>query len=277
MASVQQLLRAAVDLPGEEARREAEILLGHCLGKSRAWLYTWPEADVAPDQAGSYRAMLARRKEGIPVAYLTGEREFWSLRLAVDEHTLIPRAETETLVEWALALPLPDNAHVADLGTGSGAIALAVASERENWRVTATDSSASALEIADRNARRNKLDQVEFMHSDWYAALRGRRFDLLLSNPPYIAANDEHLRQGDLRFEPRQALVADRGGLAALAVLVEGAPRHLQGDGWLLLEHGWEQGAAVRELLRDRGFCQIATRCDPAGLERITGGCWHAE
>jgi release factor glutamine methyltransferase len=277
MASVQQLLRAAVDLPGEEARREAEILLGHCLGKSRAWLYTWPEADVAPDQAGSYRAMLARRKEGIPVAYLTGEREFWSLRLAVDEHTLIPRAETETLVEWALALPLPDNARVADLGTGSGAIALAVASERENWRVTATDSSASALEIAERNARRNKLDQVEFMHSDWYAALRGRRFDLLLSNPPYIAANDEHLRQGDLRFEPRQALVADRGGLAALAVLVEGAPRHLEGDGWLLLEHGWEQGAAVRELLRDRGFCRIATRCDTTGLERITGGCWHAE
>ena len=277
MASVQELLRAADDLPGDEARRDAEILLGHCLGRSRAWLYTWPEADVAPDQARGYRDLLARRKEGIPVAYLTGEREFWSLRLAVDEHTLIPRPETETLVEWALALPLPGKARVADLGTGSGAIALAVASEREEWQVIATDSSAAALEIAAANARRNGLDRVEFRLSDWYAALQDQRFDLLLSNPPYIAANDDHLGRGDLRFEPHQALVAGHGGLAALAALVEGAPGHLRGNGWLLLEHGWEQGAAVRDLLRERGFCQVTTRCDAAGHERISGACWHAE
>ena len=277
MASVQELLRAASDLPGEDARRDAEMLLGHCLGKSRAWLYTWPEADVPAELARSYRDLLARRGEGLPVAYLTGEREFWSLQLAVNEQTLIPRPETETLVEWALALPLPAVATVADLGTGSGAIALAVASERRDWQVSAIERSAGALAIAASNALGNGLDGIEFIESDWYRALEGRRFDLLLSNPPYIAPEDEHLQQGDLRFEPRAALVAGRDGLEDLHTLVLGAPGHLKAGGWLLLEHGWEQGAAVRGLLQEAGFGHIETRRDMAGLERITGGCWHAE
>jgi release factor glutamine methyltransferase len=277
MASVRELLGAAADLPGEDARRDAETLLGHCLGRSRAWLYTWPEADVSAEHAHSYRHLLEQRRGGWPVAYLTGEREFWSLRLAVNEHTLIPRPETETLVEWALDLPLPGAAAVADLGTGSGAIALAVACERPGWQITAVDRSAAALEIAAANARHNGLDRIEFRQSDWYSALRGQRFDLLLSNPPYVAPDDEHLARGDLRYEPREALVAGGHGLAALATIVAGAPDVLNTGGWLLLEHGGEQGAAVRELLCDRGFHQVTTRCDLAGQERTSGGCWHAE
>jgi release factor glutamine methyltransferase len=277
MASVRELLRAADALPGDDPRRDAETLLGHCLGRSRAWLYTWPESDVAPEQARTYRDLLARRRDGFPVAYLTGEREFWSLPLAVNPHTLIPRPETETLVEWALALPLPETATVVDLGTGSGAIALAVASEREGWRITAVDRSAAALEVAAANARRNGLDRIEFVESDWFSQLGGRRFDLLLSNPPYVAPDDEHLRRGDLRFEPPEALVAGQGGLAELTALVTGAPDHLRDNGWLLLEHGCEQGTAVRGLLSGRGFSEVATRRDMAGLERISGGRWRAE
>jgi release factor glutamine methyltransferase len=277
MTSVRELLHAAAALPGDDSRRDAEALLGHCLGRSRAWLYTWPESDVAPEQARVYRDLLARRREGFPIAYLIGEREFWSLPLTVNQHTLIPRSETETLVEWALDLPLPGNASVADLGTGSGAIALAVASERASWQVAAADRSAAALEVAVANARRNGLEHVEFIESDWFSRLGGRRFDLLLSNPPYVARDDDHLRRGDLRFEPAEALVAGQGGLADLAVLVTGAPGHLLDGGWLLLEHGCEQGGAVRELLVSTGFSKVATRCDLAGLERVSGGCWHAE
>jgi release factor glutamine methyltransferase len=277
MASVQELLRSASVLPGEDGRRDAETLLGHCLGRSRSWLYTWPEADVAVEQADRYRNLLARRLAGCPVAYLTGVREFWSMQLAVDEHTLIPRPETEVLVEWALDLPLSETAAVADLGTGTGAIALAVARERRGWHVTAVDRSAAALETAAINARRNGLDRVVFMQSDWFSALRGRRFDLLLANPPYVAPDDEHLQRGDLRFEPLEALVAGQGGLAALALLAAGAPDYLHPGGRLLLEHGCEQGAAVRKLLQDSGFCEVVTRRDLAGLERVSGGCWHAE
>lgn len=277
MTTVRELLDSgAAGLPGDSARRDAEILLCHCLGQSRAWLYTWPEREPPGEQVQRYRQLLARRGRGEPIAYLTGWREFWTLQLKVNSHTLIPRPETETLVTWALELPLPAAAAVLDLGTGSGAIALALASERRAWLVEGVDASEAALQVASDNAAHLGLEWVRFFRSDWYRALKGRRFHLLVANPPYIEAADEHLHQGDLRFEPRSALVAAEAGLADLAQLVSGAPAHLHGGGWLLLEHGYQQGERVRELLRQTGFAQVSSRRDLAGLDRVSGGCWHA-
>lgn len=272
MATVRELLRAGEDLPGDSARRDAEILLAHCLGQRRSWLYTWPEREVAQTSADQYRQLLARRHDGCPVAYLLREREFWSLPLVVTEHTLIPRPETETLVEWALSLGLPDDSHALDLGTGSGAIALALANERPGWQVSALERSEEALTVARENAHHLGLESVCFMASNWYEAVQGQRFHLLASNPPYVEDGDPHLMRGDLRFEPRDALVAAEAGMADLRRLARGAPAHLYPGGWLLLEHGCEQGAAVRDLLREAGLVDVMTRRDLAGLERITGG-----
>ena len=276
MSTVRELLRAADSLPGQSARRDVELLLGHCLDKPRSWLYTWPEKEIATECVQRFERLVAQRKEGQPVAYLVGEREFWSLPLAVNNATLIPRPETETVVAWALELPMPAAAKVVDLGTGSGAIALAVASERPGWQVTALDESAEALEVARANALRARLQGVSFIQSHWYRELAGLRYDLLLANPPYIDGRDPHLDSGDLRFEPRTALVSANGGLADLAELVADAGAHLFAGGWILLEHGFEQGPAVRALLHEAGFKQVTTRPDLAGLERVTGGCWYA-
>lgn len=277
MVTVQELLGLGSDLPSDSARRDTEILLCHCLGKPRAWLYTWPEKEVSRDTARDFEALLERRREGLPIAYLTGEREFWSLQLAVSAATLIPRPETETLVAWALELALPSAASVLDLGTGSGAIALALASERPLWDVMALDVSEEALQVARSNASRTSLMSVRFVQSDWYQAVAGQRFNALLGNPPYIDGNDPHLALGDVRFEPRSALVSSGSGVDDLGRLVAGAPDHLLDDGWLLLEHGFEQGDTVRAMLSDAGFSQVSTRQDMSGQERITGGCWHAD
>ncbi|WP_115553098.1 peptide chain release factor N(5)-glutamine methyltransferase [Xanthomonas arboricola] len=269
----EQLLRQAA-LRIERA--DAEPLLLHALGRDRAWLFAHGRDPVPPTIAQAFDALVQRRQTGEPVAYLTGSRGFWTLDLAVSTATLIPRADTEALVELALErLDQAPGRRVADLGTGSGAIALAIASERPQAQVIATDASAAALAIAQRNADSHRLSNVECRQGSWFVPLAGERFDLIASNPPYIAAGDPHLAQGDLRYEPASALASGSDGLDDIRSIVADAPAHLRAGGWLLLEHGWDQGAAVAELLRTRGFTQVATHQDLEQRDRVTLGCWE--
>jgi release factor glutamine methyltransferase len=255
---------------------EAELLLSHVLDRSRTWLFTHGDAEADAAAAERFEALVRRREQGEPVAYLMGRRGFWRFDLEVDPSTLIPRPETERLVELALArLPLDRDLRVADLGTGSGAIALALAFERPRATVVASDASTAALEVARANARTLHLGNIEFRHGDWYAPLHGERFALLASNPPYIALGDPHLGEGDLRFEPASALASGADGLDAIRILVAGAPTHLEPEGWLLLEHGWEQGPAVRALLAAAGFTEAITERDLEGRDRVTLGRWN--
>lgn len=268
-------LQAAVErLAGREAAAlEAEVLLAHVLENSRAHLRTWPEKPVSLAQRQAFFALIARRAAGEPVAYLTGHRDFWSLDLLVDRHTLIPRPETERLVELALArLPQGRDTRAADLGTGSGAIALAIAWERPRCHIVATDVSTGALAIASANAARFDLRNVTFCAGEWFAPLDEERFDLIVSNPPYVAEGDPHLAEGDLPAEPRRALVAGPSGLEMLSVIIDGAAIHLHTGGWLLLEHGYDQAASVAKALRAAGFEAVECWRDGAGIERVTGG-----
>lgn len=252
---------------------DADILLAHALARPRSWLFAHAEATLEPEPVARFDALLQRRLAGEPVAYLTGTQGFWTLDLAVTPATLIPRPETELLVELALARLVSNRAvRVADLGTGSGAIALAIAKERPLARVVATDASACALAVARGNADRNHIRNVEFRCGDWWAPLAGESFDLIASNPPYIADHDPHLAQGDLRFEPALALACGADGLNAIRALAAQAPAHLQHSGWLLLEHGWEQGAPVRDLLQQAGLVDIETARDLELRERVTLG-----
>lgn len=253
---------------------DAECLLAHAIGRDRGWLYAHADAEVGSAAEHDFLALCARREAGEPVAYLTGRQGFWTLDLAVSPATLVPRPETELLVQLALdRIALEAPALLADLGTGSGAIALALARERPRARMVATDASATALQVADANARANRIANVEFRLGDWLAPLAGQRFDLIASNPPYIALGDPHLQQGDLRFEPPSALSSGVDGLDAIRTIVGDAPTHLHPGGWLLLEHGWEQGAAVRALLAAAGFNQVASVHDLEGRERVSLGC----
>ncbi|MEP7044438.1 MAG: peptide chain release factor N(5)-glutamine methyltransferase [Dokdonella sp.] len=272
MSDVRQMLaRATSRLQGDEARFEVEVLLAHALGRRRAWLFAWPEFEPDSEQVARFEALVEARMRGEPVAYLVGRREFWSLDLDVTPAVLIPRPETELLVELALArIPTDTDFAVADLGTGSGAIALALAHERPRARVLATDASAAALAVARANAQRLGLANLEFAQGDWCNALGDRRFDLIVSNPPYIAASDRHLDEGDLRFEPAAALASGADGLDAIRTIVATAPAHLQARGWLLLEHGWEQAAQVRALLTASACVAISSIRDQAGHERVT-------
>ena len=252
---------------------DAECLLAHLLQKPRSWLFAHAGDPAAPDVAESFGTLLARRQAGEPVAYLTGTQGFWTLALQVSPATLIPRPETELLVELALArLPRESAPRIADLGTGSGAIALAIASERPRANVIATDASAAALAVARGNALGNGITIVEFRKGDWFTPLMGERFDLIASNPPYIAINDPHLGQGDLRFEPASALSSGNDGLDDIRQIVRHASMYLHPRGWLLLEHGWDQGDAVRALLAAAGFADVATERDLEQRDRVSLG-----
>jgi release factor glutamine methyltransferase len=259
-------------LAGEDARRESELLLGLALGRERAWLFAHAGDAVDKAAADRFAALVAQRRAGIPVAQLLGEWGFWTLRLRVTADTLIPRPETELLVEAALERLPAGASRIADLGTGTGAIALALARERPEARVVATDLSAAALDVAQQNAQRNDIPNVEFRLGDWYGALRGERFDLIASNPPYIASDDPHLANGDLRFEPLTALASGVDGLDAIRVIARGALDHLMPRGWLLIEHGYAQGAAVRALLVAAGLMQVETLRDLEDRDRVTLG-----
>jgi release factor glutamine methyltransferase len=265
-----QLLDAARDID----RRDAEILLASAWGLTRGALLARADEAVPEGVIATFEALRTRRATGEPVAYLLGRREFWSLEFEVNPAVLVPRPETELLVERVLAQVATRDAHVADLGTGSGAIAIALAHERPRWRVLGTDLSDKALDVARRNGARLTPGRVEWRPGDWFAALGTGRFDAVASNPPYVAADDPVLRGDGLRCEPRQALTPGGDGLAALRTLVDGAPDHLRPGGWLFLEHGATQSAALRDALVARGFTHVTSHRDLAGHERITEGNW---
>jgi release factor glutamine methyltransferase len=274
LAEGKRLLRNAPSgaAPESSADLDAELLLAHLLEAPRGRLLSQEEKVVDPAVRQHYLKLLERRTAGEPLAYLTGRREFWSLDLCVGPGVLVPRPETELLVERALALQPASAATVADLGTGSGAIALALAGERPGWQVLGTDVSAAALAVARANAVRLGLSRVEFREGSWFEPLRARRFDLLLSNPPYVAADDPLLAQPGLAHEPRLALTPGTDALACLRLLARGAGAHLADAGWLLLEHGAQHGAQVRHELVLAGFRYVRSHRDLAGHERITEG-----
>ena len=277
-------LESALGLDVGSARIEVQCLLQAVLQVNRAYLLTHPEQILDAEQQAHYAALFERRLCGEPLAYILGEREFYGLNFRVTPATLIPRADTELLVELALQCiprpsPQPSPAcgrgglfRVLDLGTGSGAIALSIAHTRPDIEVTAVDASQEALDIVQENVRRLNIGNVRLLRSDWFAALAGERFDLILSNPPYIADGDAHLAQGDLRYEPRSALASGADGLDDIRRIVEQARMHLNSSGWLLLEHGYDQAERVRELLRQAGFTGVFSARDLAGVERVSGG-----
>lgn len=258
----------------DSPRLDVELLLCHVLEKPRTYLFTHPEYELNTEQSRLFERLLQRRLGGEPVAYLIGHKGFWTLDLAVSPATLIPRPETELLVEMALALSLPHQARVLDLGTGTGAIALALASERTQWQITAVDVSVDAVALAECNRRTHKLSNVVVQQSHWFEAVAGQHFDLIVSNPPYIDSEDIHLQQGDVRFEPASALVAADQGLADIRHIVGGAKAFLKKGGWLLLEHGWQQGEVVNQLLQSAGYQCVETVQDLSGHDRVAKGCW---
>ncbi len=297
-------LEAALGLDFSTARIEVQSLLQHVLHVPRAYLLAHPEQALSETQQDAYKVLLQRRIRGEPIAHLLEEREFFGLSFKVTVDTLIPRPETELLVELALqripslqpsdgttshSTRLSKNAsqvagypkgrvgkfRVLDLGTGTGAIALSIAHTRMDVEVLAVDASATALQVARENAQRLGACNVSFLHSDWFSALEAQRFDLIVSNPPYIATDDVHLSQGDVRFEPLSALVSGVDGLDDIRRIIQAAPHYLSANGWLLLEHGYDQAQLVRDLLEQNGFSEVFSEKDIAGIERVSGGCLH--
>lgn len=276
MTDIKQALRHAIHLLASTSpspRIDAEALLVHTLNVSRTYLYTHPEHLLTSQEASRYQSLIEQRLNGHPVSYLTGFREFWSLPLHVTQDTLIPRSETELLVEITLKqLAKLSDATVLDLGTGSGAIALALASEQGNWRIFATDASQAAVAMARENATHLNLSNVTVLQSDWFSSIPHRLFDAIVSNPPYLAMDDPHLQQGDLRFEPQDALVSGHDGLSDLTKIIKDSHSRLVPGGSLLVEHGFEQGPAVAQLLQQHGYEHIQCWQDLQGHDRVSGG-----
>lgn len=268
-------LARALGLGTAEAHLEAQVLLGQALNRSRAWLISHGGDPLDPEQTAAFADLFERRWSGEPIAYILGEREFYSLNFKVTPAVLIPRPETELLVDLALArIPANRTCRVLDLGTGSGAVAVTLALHRQRADVMAVDQSAAALEVARENAQRLGASNLRLIQSDWYSALAGETFELIVSNPPYIAAADPHLGQGDLRFEPAAALASGVDGLDDIRTIVRGAAVHLKPDGWLLFEHGYDQATACRQLLVQAGFEQVASAADLSSIERVSYGQW---
>lgn len=273
LVHAQKRIVEALALDRAEARRDAQVLLGYALDVSRAFLIAHGDDLLTPEELARCEELLGRRLAGEPVAYILGQREFYGLMLHVTPAVLIPRPETELLVELVLALVPPNNPReILDLGTGSAAIAIAIAKHRPRAQVTAVDRSAAALVVAHANAAVSKVGNIHFAQGDWFAAVGVRKFDIVVSNPPYVAANDPHLHQGDVRFEPAGALVAGGDGLDCLRDIIAGAPAHLSPGGWLLLEHGYDQAQACQALLHAQGFREIASHPDLSGTLRVTAG-----
>ncbi|NVK75533.1 MAG: peptide chain release factor N(5)-glutamine methyltransferase [Oceanospirillaceae bacterium] len=258
----------------DTAQLDAQLLLAHVLGVSTAYFYTWPEKDVCETDRAQFDRLLARRERGEPVAYLLGQQAFWSLDLEVAPCTLIPRADTERLVEVALSkLDISETHRILDLGTGTGAIALSLAAELPSAHVVGVDLVKDAVVLARRNAKRNQINNVTFQQSSWFEALEAEElFDLIVSNPPYIDPEDKHLSQGDVRFEPKSALVAENHGMADIEHIARMAPKYMRHNAYLMFEHGYDQAAAVRQCLTASGFVAVESFQDLGGNDRVTIG-----
>lgn len=278
MANISELLKLSSQLTAisDSPQLDCELLLCYTLDVDRTWLRTWPEKEISQPLEAKFRALLEQRVEGQPIAYLIGSRGFWSMDLQVSKDTLIPRPETELLVELALGQQLPKNSDGLDLGTGTGAIALALASERPDMNFVAVDSQSGAVSLANKNCQALGLANVEIFQSDWFDSvqLTEDQFDLIVSNPPYISATDPHLQQGDVRFEPNTALVSGIDGLDDLKKIIAKSPFYLKPNGWLLLEHGFDQGSAVARLMSEAGFQKVVTHQDYNLIDRVTLGQW---
>jgi release factor glutamine methyltransferase len=260
----------------ETARLDSEILLCHVLDKNRAFLRAWPEKKLNPEQIVEFQELVKKRKNGLPIAYLVGIKEFWSREFIVNQHVLIPRPETELLIELALEL-IPDNPSksIVDLGTGSGAIGITLAAERPTAKIIATDTSLQALEVAKTNAKNHNIANIKFLVSHWLRQLANEKHHLIVSNPPYIASQDPHLQQGDIRFEPKKALIADQHGLSDIFEIVETARNFLCTGGYLIIEHGFNQKQQVQSIYKKFKYTNIASHHDLAGQPRITLGQWQ--
>ena len=275
--TLEQAIAAGADLlasSSESAKLDAQVLLLHILQKPRSYLFTWPEHALSDEQQSQFNVFIQRRLKGEPVAHITGLREFWSLSLEVNATTLIPRPDTETLVEQALEIALPATAKVLDLGTGTGAIALALGSEMPNWQITAVDRVSDAVALATRNQQRLAINNVHVKQSNWFSELHGEKFNLIVTNPPYIESSDIHLNQGDVRFEPLSALVADDCGMSDIKQIITQSRDYLLSNGYLLIEHGFEQGEAVRHFFEKMAFVNIKTVKDLGNNDRVTLALW---
>lgn len=259
----------------DSARLDAELLLCRTLECKRTFLYAHSKDNLSPNQEQAFKEWIAIRKQSIPVAYLLGEKEFWSLNLKLSTKTLIPRPATESIIEHILELSLPENATVCDLGTGSGAIALSLAKERPHWHITATDIQANALALAQNNAQNYGFQNIDFLWSNWFEKLPKKKFNLIVSNPPYIDAKDPHLQQGDVQYEPKKSLISADEGYADLVLLIQAAKRHLEPNGILILEHGYQQQEKLLNILAYEGFNDIQGLKDHEGLNRFCLGIYR--